>query len=408
MVWPATRAEGLRRLQAFVPRAARAYAAERNHDLGPAARDNVSVLSPYLRHRLITEDEVIAAVLARHSATAAEKFIDEVCWRTYWKGWLEQRSVVWQQYVAEVDRLRGAVPRRQVARAEAGETGIACFDAWAQELAETGYLHNHARMWFASIWVFTLDLPWQLGADFFYRHLLDGDPASNTLSWRWVAGRHTLGKTYLARPDNIARYTNGRFPPAEGLARDATVGDLPPHPPLERLPQRARLTGTGPVAVIVTEDDLSPESWGIDPERVGLVAALAPLTGRPETVATARLTFLRAATADGLARAVGHFAAATPSHTPSDATTIANVIAATGIRQAVTMAAPVGPGRLMQSEVASCLLEHGITLTCLRRDWDDLLWPHATKSFFALKSRIPGALRTLGVGAPQGDLFVTG
>jgi deoxyribodipyrimidine photo-lyase len=65
-----------------------------------------------------------------------------------------------------------------------------------QELVETGYLHNHARMWFASIWIFTLRLPWELGADFFLRHLLDGDAASNTLSWRWVAGLHTKGKHY--------------------------------------------------------------------------------------------------------------------------------------------------------------------------------------------------------------------
>ncbi len=78
-----------------------------------------------------------------------------------------------------------------------------------------GYLHNHARMWFASIWIFTLRLPWVLGADFFMRHLCDGDPASNTLSWRWVAGLHTRGKTYLARASNIATYTGGRFTPQD-------------------------------------------------------------------------------------------------------------------------------------------------------------------------------------------------
>ena len=94
-----------------------------------------------------------------------------------------------------------------------GETGIECFDAWSAELCETGYLHNHARMWFASIWIFTLKLPWRLGADFFYRHLLDGDAASNTLSWRWVAGLHTRGKPYAARADNIATYSGGRFTP---------------------------------------------------------------------------------------------------------------------------------------------------------------------------------------------------
>ena len=67
-----------------------------------------------------------------------------------------------------------------------------------KELKETNYLHNHARMWFASIWIFTLDLPWQLGAEFFMKHLYDGDAASNTLGWRWVAGIQTQGKNYLA------------------------------------------------------------------------------------------------------------------------------------------------------------------------------------------------------------------
>ena len=65
-------------------------------------------------------------------------------------------------------------------------------------LKENNYLHNHARMWFASIWVFTLDLPWQLGAEFFMKHLFDGDAAANTLGWRWVAGIQTQGKNYLA------------------------------------------------------------------------------------------------------------------------------------------------------------------------------------------------------------------
>ena len=65
-------------------------------------------------------------------------------------------------------------------------------------------------MWFASIWIHTLNLPWQLGADFF-KNLLDGDPASNTLSWRWVAGLHTQGKCYLATENNIKKFTNNRF-----------------------------------------------------------------------------------------------------------------------------------------------------------------------------------------------------
>ena len=78
-----------------------------------------------------------------------------------------------------------------------GNTSIECFNEWVNELKENNYLHNHARMWFASIWVFTLELPWQLGAEFFMKHLYDGDAAANTLGWRWVAGIQTQGKNYL-------------------------------------------------------------------------------------------------------------------------------------------------------------------------------------------------------------------
>ena len=89
-----------------------------------------------------------------------------------------------------------------------GETHLTFFNDWIKKLKEDGYLHNHVRMWFASIWIFTLDLPWQLGANFFMEKLLDGDPASNTLSWRWVAGIQTKGKHYLARKNNIIKYGN--------------------------------------------------------------------------------------------------------------------------------------------------------------------------------------------------------
>ena len=92
-----------------------------------------------------------------------------------------------------------------------GNTNIECFNEWVNELKENNYLHNHARMWFASIWVFTLELPWQLGAEFFMKHLYDGDAAANTLGWRWVAGIQTQGKNYLASEWNIKKFTNNRF-----------------------------------------------------------------------------------------------------------------------------------------------------------------------------------------------------
>ena len=92
-----------------------------------------------------------------------------------------------------------------------GKTKVDCFNEWVNELKENNYLHNHTRMWFASIWIFTLELPWQLGAEFFMQHLYDGDAASNTLGWRWVAGIQTQGKHYLASEWNIRKFTNNRF-----------------------------------------------------------------------------------------------------------------------------------------------------------------------------------------------------
>ena len=182
-----SRAAGLRRLHEFAQRAGPLYAKSRNFDFGPERRGNVSMLSPYLRHRLVLEQEVLERVLRQHAASACEKFVEEVFWRAYFKGWLEQRPSVWADYRQSVARLlqsldHDAAALNRYEAAVSGNTGIDCFDAWANELTRHGYLHNHARMWFASIWVFTLELPWQLGADFFYRHLLDGDPASNTRS----------------------------------------------------------------------------------------------------------------------------------------------------------------------------------------------------------------------------------
>lgn len=198
--WHPTREAGLERLSSFVPFAGRKYSTDRNFDLGQGTRSNISCLSPWIKHRLLEETEVLHSVSKAHSFHAAEKFIQEVFWRGYFKGWLQHNPAVWHRFRNDVVRLSDdliANPElaKRIDNATSGETGIACFDTWTKELKGTGYLHNHARMWFASIWIFTLKLPWQLGAQFFYKHLLDGDIASNTLSWRWVGGLHTKGKT---------------------------------------------------------------------------------------------------------------------------------------------------------------------------------------------------------------------
>ncbi len=216
--FPATRAAGLARLAEFTPGMGHAYAAGRNTDRGPDVEATTSALSPYLRRRLVLETEAIGGALAVHGPAVADKYVQEVFWRTYFKVHLETRPALWTDYQRLVVHGRHRLAaesglRRVFEDAVAGRTGIDGFDDWARELAETNWLHNHAPMWFASIWIFTLRLPWALGADFFLCHLIDGDPASNTLSWRWVAGLHTRGKAYAAQSENIRRYTGDRYAP---------------------------------------------------------------------------------------------------------------------------------------------------------------------------------------------------
>ena len=93
-----TREAGLGRLKAFLPLAGREYAALRNYDFGQENHLSVSMLSPYIRHRVLNETEVLKSVLRSHSQKNAEKFIQEIFWRTYWKGWLEMRPTVWAEY----------------------------------------------------------------------------------------------------------------------------------------------------------------------------------------------------------------------------------------------------------------------------------------------------------------------
>ena len=207
-----SRASAIENLNRFVDQNLFEYSRLRNFDYGPDNRSNISCLSPYITHGVISELEVIKKSLSKFSFSKNEKFIQEVLWRTYWKGWLELRPNVWTDYLNELKKVREEFKDNQNYKdAIEGNTNIECFNEWIKELKETNYLHNHARMWFASIWIFTLDLPWQLGAEFFMKHLYDGDAASNTLGWRWVAGIQTQGKNYLASEWNIKKFTNNRF-----------------------------------------------------------------------------------------------------------------------------------------------------------------------------------------------------
>ncbi|MGE5267252.1 MAG: FAD-binding domain-containing protein [Deltaproteobacteria bacterium] len=396
-----TREEGLTRLRAFVPRAGSAYAKSRNFDLGPGDRSNVSLLSPFLRHRLVAEDEVVRAVLAKHPISAADKFVQEICWRTYWKGWLEQRPRVWSDFLSGLSQAQAKMEEdRDIARAYEqainGKTGIAAFDAWAKELTETGYQHNHARMWFASVWIFTLKLPWTLGADFFYRHLLDGDAASNTLSWRWVAGLHTRGKHYVARADNIRQFTEGRFDPAGQLDEAPEPLDGPEPPAPTRLRPPMSVTQEEDLVLLLQEDDLTPERWPVAAERVKGVVLLPP-DGSYRGLSAAVHAFRAGAMADTAARARIAFCAPVLSlakPTPEEAVALCR---AHGVEKLVTAQVPVGPARATYDSFVAELAGSGVAAVEVRRDWDSAFWPYARAGFFKVKERIPETLERLGL-----------
>jgi deoxyribodipyrimidine photo-lyase len=191
----------------FIQKGLKDYSSQRNYDFGPRSRENISNLSKYISHRIINEYDLIREILSEYNLQKVDKFVQEVFWRVYWKGWLEHRPQVWRDFVDSNPTYSEEVYKKAII----GETGIECFDDWIKEIKTENYLHNHTRMWFASIWIFTLNLPWELGARFFMKYLFDGDAASNTLSWRWVAGIQTQGKNYLARESNIRKFTNQRY-----------------------------------------------------------------------------------------------------------------------------------------------------------------------------------------------------
>ncbi|WP_439595690.1 FAD-binding domain-containing protein [Falsiroseomonas sp.] len=393
--FPADRAAALRQLAAFGPRMGPDYGAGRNIDPGPGQPGAVSRLSPALRHRLVTEAEVVGTALHRHGAQVAGKFIEEVFWRSYWKGFLALRPALWADYRAELSRELARLEaepalRAGYDRAVQGATGIAGFDDWARELRDSHWLHNHARMCFASIWIFSLRLPWTLGADFFLRHLLDGDAASNTLSWRWVAGLHTADKPYVARAETIRRCSAERFAPAGQI--DENPAPLPFRPPPAPcpLPVQGPLP-EGPVALLLHEDDLHPESLLPAGLKVRAIAGFAvPEARSPLGCAPGVARHAWQALADGLARAGRHFGAPAIALAPE---AVAGWAADHGL-PVVTPEAPVG-------WTATALEGLGIPLHPIRRDWDAACWPEATKGYFAFRQRIPAWLDLLAPSPPS-------
>jgi deoxyribodipyrimidine photo-lyase len=381
MVFTPTRAAALDHLATFVPQAAR-YAGRRNFDLGQRKHEQVSQLSPYIRTRLITEEEVSRAVLEKHSASAAEKFLQEIAWRTYWKGWLEMRPEVWDHYLKSLPHLKKSFDYEVAVSAH---TGIECFDHWVQELVETGYLHNHARMWFASIWIFTLKLPWQLGADFFLNHLLDGDPAANTLSWRWVAGLHTPGKNYGARASNIEKYTCGQFNPAGQLAENAQAleSDRIFEKTELNLPKNPRPSGR--IGHLMFPEDLAAA-----PSEIGEIHASAAFIPPSMECSALISAFLNGAIDDALTRSHGTRIHGDFQHAVNQWVLSENL-------DSVIISHPtVGPVRDFLTTQKLPIAPHNFV-----RGWDRRLWPQATAGFFKLKKALPKIHASLR----ENDLF---
>ncbi len=196
-LFPPTRAAALGRIAAVRPSD---YARSRN-----AIDGAVTQLSPYITHGLVSLPEVLAGVGTRHRLDVQHKFVFELGWREYFRH-------VWHHLGPDIlDSLHhGLLPEHGYATEVPADirqarTGVPVIDMAVRTLYATGYLHNHARMWLASYVVHLRKVHWRAGADWLVSHLLDGDLASNHLSWQWVAGTGS-SKPYLFNADNVARY----------------------------------------------------------------------------------------------------------------------------------------------------------------------------------------------------------
>lgn len=382
MICPNTREAALARLEAFAA-SAPLYARDRNH-VRPG-HPAVSKLSPAIRHRLITEDEVAARLLSAHALPRVEKFIQEVYWRVYWKSWLSLRPQVWDDFLAHQDDAP------QVAAIESGHSGNAIIDRFGRELSETGYLHNHARMWVAAWWVHQARLPWQAGARWFYRHLLDGDPASNTLSWRWVAGLQTPGKTYLARRLSLEKYLDNTYLHDSDEALEdfenpsPRLPDVPCAEPITRPSiENTSRTAQAPFGLWMHEADLSVEFALHDNTKPSALCALGHAAGwRRHTYSNRRIEWLHGALADAAARAARHWGLPVTHESPDDLA--AALLAWAGkhkLTGIVAMRPEIGPLYDELPHIESALRAAGIDLTWLHRERDLRFRPLASAGFF--------------------------
>ena len=398
LVWANTRQAALSQLEAFIPSAAR-YAQARNHVL--LDHNNVSRLSPAIRHRLLLESECAAAPLREYPARSVEKFTQEIYWRRYWKAWLSLRPTVWTDYRKQLSAMQSdpifAAQRAHAARCLAGDSAIAIMNHFARELVESGYLHNHARLWFAGWWIHIEQLPWQLGADFFFRHLLDADPASNTLSWRWVAGLHTPGKFYLPRRHNLEKYlspnvlashNNGLnllenpqpLVPCTLTSATITRPTLPPSPPIK----------AGRLGIWLHEEDLLVEKGPLATVHPCALLATADSTSRNHfQYPKHKCAWLRTALHDAAQRASSAFGITPDIETDLSITEAILLWAKTQqLTQIAAMRPEIGPLNDQVHTLQSALDQVGIALIFFDRPEDLALRPLATGGFFSFWEKI--------------------
>jgi len=396
-----TRDAGLKRLKEFAPLAGEIYSNKRNFDFSSIEKNSVSALSPWIKHRLITEEEVIIEILKYHNQHSAMKFIQEVFWRGYFKGWLEQHPTVWSHHndklIKEYAKLENnRFVKESYMSAVNGETGIECFDFWCEQLKSTGYLHNHVRMWFASIWVFTLKLPMELGADFFMLHLIDADAASNTLSWRWVSGLHTKGKAYAARASNIEKFTNGQFNPSGQLVENIEPLIENIDHPLVSLPQLHQSIEKDAI-LLLTEEDCSPET---SLTGNNLEVEILPLyldKKYPQWIKPSKSVRSFSDTAiQNTCQRLGKPNAEERNNT-NWTDTILETSDRIGTKNIIIPKVPVGSLKSRLRKIKKNLAEHDIYINEHYKSYDMHTWQYASKGFFKLKKQIPNILHQLGL-----------
>ena len=379
-LFPCTRDQVLKNFDKYCNNHISLYAKNRNFDLG-YTHEKVSKLSPYLRRRLVSENEVLQIALGKNSLSSLEKFIQEIFWRTYWRGWLEMRPDVYEDYLN--DSSESNLPSK---------TGIKCFDHWTEELKETGYLHNHARMWYASIWIFTLGKSWASGANLFRDHLIDWCPASNTLGWRWVAGLQTKGKIYAAKADNIRLFTNDKFFP-KGQLNESPIFDDTHWKDYERSSDishvNPNLSTRDDIGLVINKNDLSFNHYLCEKN----INSEGCIFHDPEYQPTKSVSVRKFET--GL---IEQLCLELPdynlSHTKES---LINWAISKKLKRLIFPFETIGNKYFMKRGVINELRAHNIEPVFYMRSWDKHAFPFASKGFFPFKKNISALLLKNGI-----------